>query len=598
MNSPQQAVQSPLEERLLSTLSELGHDLDHPQLMWASGYLAGLAARTAEAPDTAKQSNASVTVLYAGETGNGERIANQFIAQSAERGLTVRAVAAAEYRPSDLTRETTVYFVVSTHGEGEPPQGAEALFRYLSRKRAPRLEQLRFSVLALGDRSYEQFCAAGRWIDTRLRALGAKAIGELIECDVDFEQSADRWRNSAIEDIARQSVKGSNVIAMPVPREVQRENIGRGTRDNPLSAEILEHNPITTADAYRQVHHLELGLGDTPLSWQPGDALGIVHRNPEVVVASLLAASKTDPDAKVSLGDDRLPLHRALSQHLEITHLHLGFIERYAGATENGTLLEALGSWDRQQTRASLTELQVADVIDRWPGEISAQSLVECLRPLSTRVYSLASAPESTPDELHLTVAHLTDQRQNRRRFGAASTYLCQDSAPGDSLSVYVQHNPSFHLPADDHPMIMIGAGTGVAPFRAFIEARAARGAGGANWLLFGNRHFQRDFLYQLEWLRHRKSGLLKHLDVVFSRDQRPGPAQDPASPRYVQHLLALHSTRLLRWLDEEAHLYVCGSIAMGKAVDAELTDSLAARSNHISLQSLTEQGRYHRDVY
>ena len=585
----------PLADERREQLESAVAGLSGEQLTWASGYLAGMAVARRPANQAATVSTVAppeaqkrLTILYGSQTGNGRRIAEGMQAEAAARGLPARVISMAEYRPAELQREKLLALVVSTHGEGDPPDDAEAMYEYLSGPKARRLEALQFSVLALGDSSYADFCRTGRDFDERLAALGAKRFGERIDCDIDYDEAADRWRE-AVLDSARERLgdqaPGPRLHAVP-------SGPAAAIAASPVLAEVVTNQRITGHGSSKRVQHVEFAVEG--LAYEPGDALAVVTRNPPAVVDAILARTGLDGGA---LLDDGRALAAALATDFEITKLSAGFLERYAQASGAGALAELLQQGRSKERAAYLAERQIIDVLHDYPAALSADEWVACLRGLKPRLYSIASSPLANPDEVHLTVAAVEYQAFGRPHWGSASTALAALEI-GATVDVRVEPNARFRLPADPAaPVIMIGPGTGVAPFRAFLEHREAVGAAGRNWLFFGDRHFTSDFLYQIDWARWRKSGVLDRMDVAFSRDQ--------AEKVYVQHRVREQARDLYAWLEEGASLYVCGDAArMAPDVHAALAAAVAAAAGTTVergeeyLHALRRAGRYQRDVY
>lgn len=597
MNS-QAASALPLDDNQNARLQDAVNGLTAAQLQWVSGYAAGLAAASGTPAETpavpAAETGTALTILYGTQTGNAEGIAAELSRQAGDRGYAARSVSLAEFRPAALAREKLVVLIVSTHGEGDPPDDAELFHEYLMSDRAKRLAGLRYSVLALGDSSYVNFCQTGREFDARLAELGAERFEPMVECDLDFGAASASWSGRIIDRLAEHLDAGR---AASVPRLHAVSAAKTYDRTNPLRAEVLVNQTITGPASTRDVRHIELSIEGSGMVYEPGDALAVIADNPPQLVAGLIDELQLDPDEAVAIGGESTGLRDALRNRLEITTLSLGFLRAWADHTGHEALRSILADAKPDVLAEFLGSHQVVDIVRRYPAPVSAREFTAMLRALSPRSYSIASSPTANPGEVHLTVAPVRYEAFGHEHWGAASTMLADRLAPGDDVLVYVEKNPRFRLPAPDVPIVMIGPGTGVAPFRAFVEERAEQRAGGGNWLIFGERRFADDFLYQLEWQRHLRRGNLDRLDVAFSRDQR--------KKVYVQDRLRENGAELFRWIEDGAVLYVCGDATqMAPAVEDALLDVLAefGRSDREAaaarLRELRRSGRYRRDVY
>jgi len=588
-----QTVLPPLNSGKLSILDSAIAGYDREQLLWSSGYLAGIAALQSSERQPATQpvvmATASVwSIFYATETGNSRRVAAALAERSRESGLAVELHDIRDYRPKALAKLDNALFVIATHGIGEAPDGSELFFEYWFAEKAPRLENLSYSILALGDSSYADFCEMGKRLDKRLQELGAKAVIERVDCDLDFDSSAANWTDEVISHAsARLDIAAA--ISTPYLRPVSNAEVF--TRERPFDAEILTNQRITGHGSSKDVRHIELSLEGSGLSYLPGDSLGVIPQNPPELVEQLVDLLDLDGAEEVVVEGKSVALSDALARHKEITGLNRPFLESVA--SENQNLQEVLA------TRDKLADLfktrQVIDIVARYPSAWQAQTFVDSLRKLTPRLYSIASSNDANPDEAHLTVGVVRYTRFARPHWGAASSYLISGA---NEVPVFIEPNDHFRLPADgDTPIIMIGAGTGVAPYRAFLEHRREHGHKGDNWLIFGERNLTSDFLYQLEWLRYRKEGLLNRIDVAFSRDQ--------SQKVYVQSRIAQQAKKIYEWLERGAHIYVCGDAermaadvnqALLSVLQSEggLGDERSARY----LNELKSARRYQRDVY
>ncbi|HYW04637.1 MAG TPA: assimilatory sulfite reductase (NADPH) flavoprotein subunit [Gammaproteobacteria bacterium] len=590
---------SPLDRQQAERLSRLVEALSPGQASWVSGYLAGLAAAGQPAAPAAAgpDAGARITILYGSETGNAEAIAERARVRAVERGLQARAVDMADYKPRELRQERLVMIVTATHGEGEPPDPAEGFHEFVHGRKAPKLEGTRFAVLALGDSSYEHFCRTGREFDQRLAALGAERIHERVDCDVDFEEGAERWIERALDAFARHAEPApSNVVAFTGSGERQ------GTvhdRKNPFHAEVLENLVLNGRGSDKETRHIELSLEGSGLTFEPGDVLCMVAQNRPETVAELIGTLGLSGEETVAGPRGEVTLAEALTHDYEITTLTPPFLEAWAQASGAEALQALTGEGRRREMLEFAHGRHVVDVVGQFPVTgLTAQQFVDMLRRLQPREYSIASSHNANPDEVHLTVAAVRYHSHGRDRHGVASTWLADSVSEGDTVPVYVQRNKHFRLPSDPStPVIMIGPGTGVAPFRAFVEERECRGAGGRNWLFFGDRRFRTDFLYQTEWQRWLRDGVLDRLDVAFSRDGR--------DKVYVQDRMRENAAELYAWLQDGAHVYVCGDAErMAPDVHRALIEIVAGEGGLGEEQAtdyvkgLQRDRRYQRDVY
>ena len=539
---------------------------------------------------------ARLTVVYGSQTGNARRIAEALATTLEADGVPVRLLRADAYPTRELKDERFLAIVISTQGDGDPPDDARALVEFIEGKRAPQLPHLRFAVLGLGDSSYPQFCVIGQRLDARFEALGAQRWIARANADLDIDSVAAPWSSQLFVE-AKDALKQRQPLASVTPLRPHAAAHVAWTRERPFAAELLANQRITGRDSDRDVRHLELSLEGAHLDYEPGDSLGVWIENPPALVDAIVQSLDLDADAVVSHGGDALPLREWLGRKREITRLSRPFIATHAAHARSDALNRLLAPDQRDGLTALMARSQIVDLLQTYSGAWTAESLIEALRPLQPRLYSIASSRKAVGDEAHLTVAHVQYQHGDAQRWGAASHFLAtrEESA---SLPVFIERNERFRLPSDTaRDIIMIGPGTGVAPFRGFVQERSAINASGRNWLLFGNPHARSDFLYQLEWQEALKRGALQRLDLAFSRDQ--------AHKIYVQHKLREHGKTLYDWLEGGAHLYVCGDATrMAKDVHAALLEVIAEHGGTSAedasdyLNALQAAGRYARDVY
>ena len=535
----------------------------------------------------------SLTVLYGSQTGNGEGVAKELAERARSQGFDVDLISLAEYKPTKLKRETLVTFVVSTHGEGDPPDDAELFHEFLLSKKAPRLAGLKYSVLALGDSSYINYCETGREFDVRLAELGAVRLAPIVECDLDYEAPATGWSENIVARLP-----GLLDAGAVVPQLRPIETIAKFDKRRPFAAEVLVNQKITGRRSSKDVRHIELSLEGSGLNYEPGDSLAVLVQNPPALVGQLIDLFGFAAETRVTINDQELSVEYALTRKLEITALNLGFLRSWAEIADSRVLRGLFTAEQNSSLAEFVATHQIIDVVRRYPAELDAQTFVATLRKLSPRSYSIASSASANPDEVHLSVAAVRYDTFGSKHWGAASTHLADRVAEGDTVPVYVESNSRFRLPANDNAsIIMIGPGTGVAPFRAFVEERAERNASGGNWLFYGDRTFSEDFLYQLEWQRHLQHGRLDKLDVAFSRDQD--------EKVYVQDRLRENAAEVFAWIEAGAYIYVCGDAKnMAGDVHDALIDVIAEHgaidrdAAEQYLRELRRAGRYQRDVY
>ncbi|HEU0306055.1 MAG TPA: assimilatory sulfite reductase (NADPH) flavoprotein subunit [Lysobacter sp.] len=605
MPAPALLTPPSLPEDIATTLARLAEGLDADGLWWLSGYAAGIARGRAQAPRAetiaAVQPGQTLTVVYGSQTGNAKRVAEKLAQQVEAAGLGVRLLRADAYATRELRNERHLAIVISTQGDGDPPDDARGFFDFITGKRAPQLPDLQYAVLALGDSSYPQFCAIGRRLDERLAELGAKRWLARGEADLDIDSVATPWLANALT-ATKEALKPQAPLATVTPLRPLATAASAFTRDNPFHAELLANQRITGRNSRKDIRHIELSLEGSGLHYEAGDALGVWPVNPPRLVDAMLATLRLDGAQVVSHGGQALPLRDWLSRKREITRLSRPFVAAHAVHAQSGELDALLAPEQAAAFTRLLGEQQVIDLMRAYPGVWTAEDFVAALRPLVPRLYSIASSPKVVGEEAHLTVAHVEydvdgSKSDDGRRWGTASNFLAR-AAEGERLPIFIEANDRFRLPKDGaRDVILVGPGTGVAPFRGFVQDRAATGASGRNWLFFGNPHGRSDFLYQLEWQDALRRGELHRLDLAFSRDQ--------GHKVYVQDHLRTHGAEVYRWLEGGAHLYVCGDATrMAKDVHAALVDIIATHGGRSAedasdhLNDLQAQGRYSRDVY
>lgn len=585
-----------LTSEQLETLRALAESLSPGQSVLAVRWLLSRLDESAlledrlESAESSEGAAACLTILYGSHSGHSASIAKALANRAKEKGWSVTLANMADYSRGSLKHEKNLAIVVSTHGEGDPPESILPFYEFLRGARAPKLVDCGFAVLALGDRSYKHFCQTGIDFDRRLEELGAKRLLDRIDLDVDYQDGADTWSASAVDTFAPRMQAAPAVVRKSSPRQIRRFD-----RENPFTAEVLETVVLSGRGSTQHYGHLELSLEGSRIKYEPGDALGVRPKNDPALVGGIIEALKQPADALVRVGGEEYTLSVALTDKLELAHVKPSSLRKYAthGAGDLGEITANEGL-----TLAYVEGRDWLDVLREHPTEIGLAEFVALLPELGSRSYSIASCLEAHPDEVHLLVSRLSYSAHGRTRSGVASGYLADRVQAGDRLEVWVESNSNFRLPADPSlPIIMIGAGTGVAPYRAFMEARGSAGAKGKNWVLFGNRSFRSDFTYQVDWLKWRDQGLLTRMDVAFSRDQ--------ANKVYVTDKLREVGAELYSWLSQGARIYLCGDRAkLSSAIDQALADVLmrhggkTADQAAVYVEQLQAEHRYVKDVY
>lgn len=611
-NSPFNEEQADLLNRLVPTLSE-------HQRIWLTGYLtatgsggasqavlqasAVLAEQAQALPQTAQMQTVpkEVTVLYGSQTGNCSQLSGKLTAKLEQLGYKVTRASMADFKPGNLKKVQHLLILTSTHGEGEPPDQAIGLYEFLHSKRAPQLPDTFYSVLALGDTSYEFFCQTGKDFDLKLEELGASKLAPRTDCDVDFDSPATEWMEQVIGalELRTSGTTVSTAVGSAVASTAASSLEESYSRSNPFAAEVLENLNLNGRGSARETRHLELSLEGSGLHYEPGDSLGIYPQNDPKLVDDLIEALNWNPEEEVQVHKQQLPLREALTRVVEITVLTKPLLQQIAGLAPASALSELLAVGHEEELRSYISRHDLLDLVQHYElTGIAAGELVPLLRKIPPRLYSIASSPSANPEEVHITVRTVRYENEGRERSGVCSVQLAERVEAGDALPVFIQHNAGFKLPEQpDTPIIMIGPGTGVAPFRAFLGEREETGAEGKSWLFYGDQHFATDFLYQIEWQKWIKSGVLTRMDVAFSRDTE--------EKVYVQHRMLEHSRELYEWLQAGAYIYVCGDEKkMAHDVHAALIRILeqeggrSADEAAAELIRLQQEKRYQRDVY
>lgn len=602
---------SPFDQEQAAQLNQIFQTLTAEQQIWLTGYLTaqqGSVTQTAEAPqqvaeyvlnnESESQTNNDrhITVVYGSETGNAQSLAEIFADRLVEHNYTVKLTAMDEIKQKEFKKVEDLFVITATHGEGDPPDNALTFHEFIHSRKAPKLENVRFSVLALGDESYEYFCQTGKDFDAKLLELGAERLADRQDCDLDFDDLAEKWMNKNIEILNQSTGHGSTPTSTET---VQSAKEKRYSKSNPYQAEVLENINLNGRGSNKEVRHVELLLDNYGESFEPGDCVVVLPQNEPEIVTLLIETLGWDKDIEIPINDDgdTLPLEKALTEHFEITKLTKPLLQKAAELFGNTELLSQIDNaeWIQQYVDGR----DVIDLLTEFPtSELKPETFYKLLRKLPAREYSIASSYEATPDEVHITVGAVRYEAHERTRKGVCSVQLAERIQPGDTLPIYLKKNPNFKFPFDEEtPVIMIGPGTGVAPFRSYMQEREELGLSGNTWLFFGEQHFTTDFLYQTEWQAWLKDETLAKLDLAFSRDTE--------EKIYVQHRIAQQSELFYEWLQDGAAIYVCGDEKhMAKDVHdtirsvIEQEGDMSEADAEAYLTQMKQEKRYQRDVY
>tara|TARA_R110002050_G_scaffold34967_10_gene88275 strand:- start:15905 stop:17701 length:1797 start_codon:yes stop_codon:yes gene_type:complete len=593
---------SPLNEVQLKALEQLTQGAKPEQVIWLSGYFQGLvgsatlgslaATGAGQFDSAAPTEKLPLTILYGTHTGRSEALAKALCEQGSTQNITCQLKPMDDYNPKHLKDEKNLLVIVSTHGEGEPPEMAEDFHAFITGKRAPKLEGLNYSVLALGDKSYKLFCQTGIDIDQALKKAGANELVPIVMCDVDYEEDAAKWTTDVLGELAKFQPETPTQAVSEVSSANDAEVY---SRKNPFQSKVLDKVRITGRESDKEVYHLELSLEGSGIHYEPGDALGVIAQNPPKLVKEIISTLGVIDNEVVETRIGKLPFNEALEHHYEITLLTRDVIQKYAEKTGSKEV-QAITD-DEAKLDHYLFGHDVLDLLHEFPAKLTATEFLDLLRPLPPRLYSISSSQKAFEDEVHITVSRVRYENKGRQRYGACSTFLADRLDVDDDVLIYIDKNPNFRLPANGSPIIMVGAGTGIAPYRAFLQQRETANQKGNSWLFFGERRFSSDFLYQLEWQKYLQKGFLERIDLAFSRDQE--------EKVYVQHKLKEQQEELFRWLENGASFYLCGDMKyMAKDVQITLLDIIKTQGGMTDkkarsyFKKLKKEKRFMADVY
>ncbi|MCT2536929.1 assimilatory sulfite reductase (NADPH) flavoprotein subunit [Aquibacillus koreensis] len=608
MNSPFTGEQIELLNRLLPTLSD-------NQKVWLSGYIAAGSITSNNQISTAIQATIQsdetdvtsdqlttreITILYATDTGNSQALAEEFGQKLESQSFKVTVRMMDDFKPKQLKNVQDLFIVTSTHGDGDPPDNALSFYEFICSNKAPKLEDVRFSVLALGDSSYEYFCQTGKQFDERLAELGAERLHPRVDCDLDYEELAEGWFDAILSKVTEKSTVNNQRPSTSSNKEMDGDQPSH-SKKHPFRAKILENLVLNGRGSNKETRHIELDIEGSNLTFEPGDSLGIIPENDPDLVMNIIEETGWNPDESVpvSKSGDVLSLREALTTTFEITTLTIPLLEKAAELSTNETLKQMVLTQNKENLLAYMNGRDLLDLIrDFGPWKVTAVDFIKILRKIPARLYSIASSSKANPDEVHLTIGTVRYQTHSRDRVGVCSGQFAERLEPGDYVPIYVQKNNNFRLPSNpETPIIMVGAGTGVATYRAFLEECEEQASTCKTWLFFGEQHFLTDFLYQVEWNKWLKEGVLSKMDVAFSRDHE--------EKVYVQNRMLEKKKELYQWLEQGANLYVCGDEKnMAKDVQKVLLSIIETEGNKTAqeaeayLSEMRKNKRYQRDVY
>ena len=563
-----------LEKNKLQILLNLLGDLTNEELIWVNGYLNGIVSRQLQKEEqpVIKSGVNKITIAYGTETGNSKKLATEFAAKAKKHGIHAKVQSMDQYRLNDLAKEEYFLAVISTHGDGEPPAAAKKFYDHVHQN-GFKLDKLKYSVLALGDTSYPLFCKTGEDVDEQLNKLGGKRIAPLQKCDVDFAQDADEWFSQVFKALSNGSESEVSATPKVIPKKPAGKKIYTGT--------LLSHINLNDKGSNKQTYHIEISADD--ITYQPGDSIGIVPENDKTIVEKIISLTGIDETTSIDYKDELISVYKLLQEKLNIVYLPERVVKHYASIV---------------QQNIPATRMDLLDLLKIYPVNDEGQFLeiIKILEPTTPRLYSIASSPEAHSGEVHITVVKNSFKVNDEIKYGLASDFLSHLNQDNE-LKFYVHPNNQFRLPGEDKNVIMIGPGTGIAPFRSFIAERDATGASGKNWLFFGEQHFATDFLYQTEIQNWFETGVLTKVNTAFSRDQQ--------EKIYVQHKMLQHGAEFFEWLQAESYVYVCGT-KDPMSIDVEnillqIIEQFGERSKKDAikyLDDMKEDGRYVKDVY
>ncbi|QCI22865.1 assimilatory sulfite reductase (NADPH) flavoprotein subunit [Buchnera aphidicola] len=590
----------PLNSEQLNNLKQLEMTCTNIQSAWLSGYFWKIANQKSDVislkKDKLNENNQIITIISASQTGNAKLLSerlNEYLNKNNKKSRLVNAI---DYKFKKIKDEKILILIISTQGEGEPPEEALSLYKFITSKKAPDLNHLYYSVFGLGDTSYNLFCQAGKDFDKRFKELGGKSLLDRFDADIEYEDDYNKWSQDLLE-----SINNKEIIVKSSFLDLEKENKftilnNSYTKQNPAKAIILKNQKITGRNSTKDIRHIEIDISGLNINYIPGDALGVWYKNDTNLVKNILELLSINMFDKIKIKNNVITIFDALQNNFELTNNTKNIVKNYTSFTKNKSLKNIVSNDFDLQNYTIQTPL--IKMINDYPSNLSAEQLISLLRPLTPRLYSISSSQAEIFDEIHITVSVVKKLISGCMHFGGASGYITQFLKPDDAIKIFIETNNNFRLPINPNtPIIMIGSGTGIAPFRSFMQQRDNDGAKGKNWIFFGNPNFTEDFLYQTEWQQYIKKGLITNMHLAWSQDQE--------HKVYIQERIRENGKEIWSWIEEGAEIYICGNASkMAKDVEKALLDIITENSGlnlenaHEFLNNLRFKNRYKRDVY
>jgi len=590
----------PLNSEQLNNLKQLESTCSDIQSAWLSGYFWKIANQTSNKMFLKKnefnKNNKIITIISASQTGNAKLLSERLYKYLNENNKNSRLINAIDYQFKKIKDEKILILIISTQGEGEPPEEALSLYKFIMSKKAPNLNNLYYSIFGLGDISYNLFCQAGKDFDKRFKELGGKSLLNRFDSDIEYEDNYKQWSQDLLKSINNQDIMLNSSLSCLDKENTVVVSKSSYTKKKPATAVVLTNQKITGRNSSKDIHHIEIDISNLDINYVPGDALGVWYKNDTNLVKKILDLLSIKMFDKIKIQDNIITIFNALENHFELTTNTKNIVKNYANLTNNKFLKKIISNDSNLQSYAAQTPL--INMINDYPSNLSSEQLITFLRPLQPRLYSISSSQSEIDNEIHITVGVVKKFISGHLHLGGASGYLSQFLKPDDIIKIFIETNNNFRLPINqDVPIIMIGSGTGIAPFRAFMQQRDNDGSKAKNWIFFGNPNFTEDFLYQIEWQKYIKKGLITHMHLAWSQDQD--------YKIYVQDRMRENGQEIWSWIEEGAQIYVCGNASkMAKDVEKALLDIISENSgmniedSNEFLNNLRVNQRYKRDVY